>query len=124
MNTTKPQHTPTPWSTNYWKCNETGMIRIESVTPAPLNSTQRVTTIVAKVPASDTSVLNEDKANAEFLVRAVNNYEQMLDALKVASGALQIAARNVPEVYYNGVSSKITDLQLSVERAIAQAEGK
>jgi len=95
-------HTPTPW-----KAEENRVFQIK-------HPTFRIA-----ICTSNSADYLEEKANAEFIVRACNNHDELLEALKESQIALYDAmhAGHLSRSYGGKVMDKI-------EQAIAKVEGK
>src|ERR1700682_5153340 len=110
----KPQHTPTPWSVatsikEFVPKTQGGGLKVRLLG----NGFQRLGTMNA---SEDTELA---RANAAFIVRAVNSHEELLEAAKVAlerlgklPGSAEIGTRNPGEL-------SACDM---LQRAIAKAE--
>lgn len=105
---TKPTHTPTPWK-----------IVNRSLTD-PLDLSGRTikdgrNRILAHLyPTPSGLGLEEQKANAAFIVRAVNAHEKLVEALRNAQAALLVLSPNATD----------TRMMRDIEQAIAKAEGR
>jgi hypothetical protein len=67
---------------------------------------------------------NEAVANAEFIVRAVNAHDELLEALKEAEKVLETASRYFPKSIQNNDRFHLLNvLANAVRPAIAKAEG-
>ncbi|KKM99211.1 hypothetical protein LCGC14_1150040 [marine sediment metagenome] len=69
-------HTPTPWSLDVWVAGD--FIGIDG------NEKRRRVAMIKQVPRLDTA----DRANAEFIIRAANSHEALLEALEARYASL------------------------------------
>lgn len=72
----KQAHTPTPWTISRAKGPHYQFIRIRQVGTIDYHASVRIN-------------LPESEANASFIVRACNNYEELLEACKLAKEVLR-----------------------------------
>lgn len=93
------KHDPTPWQL------EGGHQWLSTTHPSPL---------FELVPVVGTEA--EHKANAEFIVKACNMHDELLEALQMAEELYQIGILGAPE----GLLEKVVDLRRA---AIAKATG-
>ena len=75
MSNNKPQHTPIPWKAQRFPGQDDYTIWAPGAT-------------IARVPLRDVSI-NEQKANAEIIVRAVNSHAELLAAAKEVMDTLR-----------------------------------
>lgn len=110
MNTTQQPHTPTPWRSINGAIFDTAYSS---------NHIRKALAICGDINAADKESENEKaKANAEFIVRAVNSHEALLLAAK---DALEVVAN----WYDNGQRDDVTRLLIvKLTKAIAKAGGK
>lgn len=111
---TQSQHTPTPWMIRPDELQE-GSFQIRHETPF-----YRDNMLVASVIARTVDNIAEEhggsqEANAAFIVRAVNNFDEILRALKLAHQCL--------ESLMSGDENDYDAHQKEIEQAIAKAEG-
>lgn len=102
---TNTQHTPTPWQrTAYgiWKESNQGNFKVADCIPDDGYGAY-------KCPSELQAV-----ANADFIVRAVNSHDALLEALKVAKNLLDEQA----------IDDRYHAEHTMIEQAIAKAEGK
>lgn len=105
---TTTQHTPTPWK---W----TGESKLGAFLLVGSDNMKIARNAVVGGSAID---IRTDISNMEFIVKAVNSHEDMLDVIKRAK---RVVAESCG--YNDGVRFH-TDLLRDIESAIAQAEGK
>ena len=104
MKTTK--HTPTPWKVHPDVPNQIVTDGTEEFFVADL----------------DTGDIDEDNANAAFIVRAVNSYEKLLAILKHAQSSLR-TFRDVP-LHEQGWTSIDDDVMTLIEEALSDAKAE
>lgn len=106
---TNTAHTPTPWKVGTWK---------------DVKGDKTVIKSGAIVIADIQWQLNdEEEANAAFIVRAVNNYSEMLEALKQAQGLIRGSEYAKGEVDWI-VTNAINKAEGFSDCGQAHAEGK
>lgn len=114
----KPQHTPMPW-----KLTKTG--------DGSLPITAKVNGVDARIAEVFPQDFAQLKANAAFIVRAVNAYEkdqemirELLAALKSSQKLIQMARQYFPKSIHNSDHFTLEITCAEIGRAIAKAEGK
>jgi hypothetical protein len=112
------KHTPTPW-----KILPGGADRIHAGKNAECHKIVSCYTENEYAEKHDQSFSAEDFANAAFIVRACNNFDDMLEALKLAE---PIARTLMDELAHTKATDwgLVNDGLIKICRAIACAEGK
>ena len=103
------QHTPTPW---YVYDDQANRFTITD-TPIINDRVAHGTNLIAKT--FHVGSLEVDKANAIFIVRAVNSYDELLDTLKIAEEALT--------EFYGRMESNVSPMMQNIREVIEKAEG-
>lgn len=115
----KTKHTPTPWS--YFK-SEGEKVSIEKLNENPKCPVSKIATLHKGNPYP--CGVDYSEANAEYIVKCVNNHEALLEAVKEMRERLEklsFAANHLPRKY----AAEIYELATygKWDKAIQQAEG-
>ena len=106
---TNQKHTALPWKVQEQK------FEIESEDSTNFETTYSVSPTIDKL--ADCYGLAEQKANAEFIVKACNSHYELLEALAIAAKALNIPVPNMNQLRNS------EDLKI-IRKAIKKAEEK
>lgn len=111
---TKQSHTPTPWKVGMIQEINRGLFRELE------NGTKPTGILIEEIDdeLSDETPIKQHKANAAFIVRAVNCHEELLEALK------DIVMHERGECDHDNIEECSKVVLKIAERAIAKAEGK
>ncbi len=99
------KHTPTPWTAETHTVQDgKGGYKYVRVYPSD-NYSHEVALVTTKIDSQ------EDKANAEFIVRACNSHDKLIEALKEASDLLWEA----PVQYRSDIVHRIKVLEQTLD---------
>jgi hypothetical protein len=101
---TQPTHTQTPWHIYHTQVDHGTVIGTE---------------YAIAIVCHDKGEMQQ--VNAAFIVRAVNSYQPMLDALKAAQRSFRALAKELKTEYW---TQGDIDASALVDKTISQAEGR
>jgi hypothetical protein len=113
-------HTPTPWAVNAQR-----PASIVDPTRRGFNGSYRIADAYFSAELADTPRFDEAKANAAFIVRAVNSFDALVAELDVRVGDLVMLRRAIEEGDPKAeLLLRIDDMLRETRAALSTAEGR